>query len=93
MEWNQEIAMTPKDAATCAEFWKEIRALTEIAHTRGAEGLIDALMEDFSGLPASEKSLVQKQLATLIGILPFLKQASAACGPQQRASQAIPYRD
>jgi hypothetical protein len=89
----QEPTMTPKDAATCTEFWKQIRSLTEIAHTRGAEGLIDALMEDFTALPAAEQTLVRKQLTTLIGMLPMLKQASAACAAQRPANQRIPYRD
>jgi hypothetical protein len=77
----------------CAEFWKQIRALTELAHTRGAEGLIDALMEDFAALPPAEKTLVQKQLTTLVGMLPMLKQASAAVVGKQPANQKIPYRD
>jgi hypothetical protein len=86
--------MTPKDAGTCADFWKEIRALTEIVHTRGADGLLDLLMEDFAGLPAAEQSLVEKQLGSLLTLLPFLKQAKAACitGPPL-ANQKIPYRD
>jgi hypothetical protein len=85
--------MTPKDAATCAEFWTHVRALTEIAHTRGSEGLVDALMEDFAHLPAAVNSLVQKQLTTLMAILPVIKQAAAVSkSGESPSSWKIPYR-
>jgi hypothetical protein len=85
--------MTPKDAATCADFWKQVRAITEIAHTRGAEGLIDALMEGFAHLPAAERAVVQKELTSLLATLSILKQAGAVSKTGDKpANWTIPYR-
>jgi hypothetical protein len=85
--------MTAKDANTCAEFWKHIRALTEISHTRGAEGLVDALMEDFAHLSEADGRFLRNQLTSLLTALPLLKQANASKAPTTPKSHQIPYRD
>ena len=85
--------MTTKDSNTCAEFWTHIRALTEISHTRGPDGLVDALMEDFSHLSEADARFLRNQLGSLLTALPLLKQANASKAPTAPKSHQIPYRD
>lgn len=85
--------MTPKDADTCVQFWKHLQALAEIAHTRGGEGLVEILMEDFAHLSPPDHRLMRLQLSSLVTALPIIKQGNATRAAAIPATHKIPYRD
>jgi hypothetical protein len=83
--------MDPKDAALCSSFWKQLRALAELAHTRGAEGLVDTLLEEFANVSAAERKQLHKQLTQFVNLLPLLKQTVATKADLAAPVRKVPY--
>jgi hypothetical protein len=83
--------MDLKDTALCSSFWKQLRDLAELAHTRGAEGLVDALLEEFAHVPAAQREQLHRQLTQFVGLLPLLKQTAAAQAGLAAPVRKVPY--